>query len=32
VPGSFFDTPKSGYKEISREELLKMGSWSDFAS
>jgi uncharacterized protein (DUF1330 family) len=26
VPGSFFDTPKSGYKEISREELMKMGS------
>lgn len=26
VPGSYFDTPKTGYKEISREELLKMGS------
>ncbi len=26
VPGSFFDIPKTGYKEISREELLKMGS------
>ncbi|WP_143097951.1 hypothetical protein [Chitinophaga sp. CF118] len=26
VPGSYFDTPKSGYKEISREELMKMGN------
>ncbi|MBW8684247.1 DUF4412 domain-containing protein [Chitinophaga rhizophila] len=26
VPGSYFDVPKTGYKEISREELQKMGS------
>jgi GLPGLI family protein len=26
VPGSFFDVPKTGYKEISKEELKKMGS------
>jgi hypothetical protein len=26
VPGSYFDVPKAGYKEISREELAKMGS------
>lgn len=26
VPGSFFDVPKTGYKEISREELKNMGS------
>lgn len=26
IPGSYFDAPKTGYKEISREELLKMGS------
>lgn len=26
IPGSYFDAPKAGYKEISREELLKMGS------
>jgi hypothetical protein len=25
VPGSYFDTPKTGYKEISREELAKIG-------
>ena len=26
IPGSYFDVPKTGYKEISREELSKMGS------
>lgn len=26
IPGSFFDTPKTGYKEISREELTQMGN------
>lgn len=26
VPGSYFDTPKSGYKEISREEMSKIGN------
>lgn len=26
VPGSYFDVPKAGYKEISREELARMGS------
>ena len=26
IPGSYFDVPKSGYKEISKEELTKMGS------
>jgi GLPGLI family protein len=26
MPGSYFDPPKSGYKEISREELAKMGN------
>jgi len=26
VPASFFDTPKSGYKEISKNELMKMGN------
>jgi hypothetical protein len=26
IPGSYFDAPKTGYKEISREELQKMGS------
>lgn len=25
IPGSYFDVPKSGYKEISKEELAKMG-------
>jgi hypothetical protein len=26
VPGSYFDIPKSGYKEISREEMSKIGN------
>lgn len=26
VPASYFDTPKSGYKEISREEMSKIGN------
>lgn len=26
VPGSYFDIPKSGYKEISREEMTKMNN------
>jgi hypothetical protein len=26
VPGSYFDVPKSGYKEISREEMSKIGN------
>lgn len=26
IPGSYFDAPKTGYKEISRDELAKMGN------